>query len=225
MSPEAIMPSCKVRQLSTPGLSGVRIEFSSWEELHLTFELLPHESLDSLAARLSSFMLERSATIVKHDIFGRLNAHAPFKKALSKAFGACDWPINWIDSKGDRAIAGMHVFAIAGLQVGTIFRDGRAVARQFNNGHARHCFFADVGAILFSGTEIMQYQKAFIGLDRLLHDAGMSMRNLVRTWFFLAEINSSYDLFNTLRTKFYGSRGLCALKGFLPSSTGIGAHN
>jgi enamine deaminase RidA (YjgF/YER057c/UK114 family) len=63
----------------------------------------------------------------------------------------------------------------------------------------------------------------FENIERILNQAGMSFRNVVRTWLFLDSLLDWYGDFNTVRTDFFRRNGV--LDGLVPASTGIGAGN
>jgi enamine deaminase RidA (YjgF/YER057c/UK114 family) len=60
-------------------------------------------------------------------------------------------------------------------------------------------------------------------MEEALALAGMDLRCIVRTWFFISDILEWYREFNSVRTEIYRARGL--FDRYLPASTGIGGRN
>ena len=71
------------------------------------------------------------------------------------------------------------------------------------------------GAEVVTGT----LDDIFPKLDALLASRGATWSQVVRTWFYLKDIDSCYARFNELRTAHYAKHGLLSK---LPASTGIG---
>jgi enamine deaminase RidA (YjgF/YER057c/UK114 family) len=60
-------------------------------------------------------------------------------------------------------------------------------------------------------------------LSDILSEAGMDMTNVVRTWFFLDDIQGWYGDFNEVRNDFFKRKKI--FDGLVPASTGIGGRN
>ena len=101
--------------------------------------------------------------------------------------------------------------------------DGALARRVFGSGGFR--FQVDdgvfVGAGGIHGTGEGAYDQAlsmFSGAEKILEEADMSFRNVVRTWIHLREMERDYAELNRARRDFFESRGIVAA----PASTGIG---
>ena len=68
-----------------------------------------------------------------------------------------------------------------------------------------------------------QTADILLRIEELLAEEGMSYANVVRTWFYLDDINGWYPVFNAARTRFFESRRV--FETFLPASTAIGHAN
>jgi len=167
----------------------------------------------------------RNAIVVRHEIFGSNAAHTETMQALRQEIRDFDWPVMWIGSgkDTDRAISGMHVFAVAGTCVDTIRQGGEPMGRVFSDGYERHCFLGNIKPSNLTTPKATQCHEIFEKMERLLLEAGMEMTNVVRTWFFLDDILSWYGEFNNTRIEFFKERKL--LNGLLPASTGVGGRN
>lgn len=65
-----------------------------------------------------------------------------------------------------------------------------------------------------------QMKRTFSNVTALLESEGATWHDIVRTTFYLRDIDRDYDVFNEERTAFYKELGLDPL----PASTGIQAH-
>lgn len=216
--------SAKSQSLPFSNENGVvRAERSS--EVSLTLTPLPGEGLMEIFTRLSGALDERDATILHLTVFGSVNASAAGTEAMRRIFGKTPWPVTWVEGAAcdDNPIAGLQVFALAGGEVNPIELDGRIVGSVFESGAARHCV---LGGLVPTKTSSPRAEQAKLTLDLLqkaLAQAGFSLADTVRTWFFLDDILSWYDEFNRARTQIYS--GVKFHSGSLPASTGVGARN
>jgi enamine deaminase RidA (YjgF/YER057c/UK114 family) len=117
----------------------------------------------------------------------------------------------------------MHVFAVAGTRAKTICLNGQPAGRTFSNGSVKHCLLGDLRPSDKFAPKPAQCRQAFENLECALRQAGMSMANLLRTWFFLDDIHSWYREFNDRRNAFYRQREV--FKRLIPASTGVGGRN
>ena len=215
---------CRVleKQYST-GHDLTVIDWQSHREFHLTLRPLPSEKLDETVGRLAAILFERSASIVRHEIFGSIIAYAETLRALRREFGGVDWPVTWVEGSGNGGISGMHIFAVTGTQVNTIRQEGKVVGQVFDDGCVRHCFLGNLAPSNPSVSKSAQSRNLFERMEQALLEAGMDMTNVVRTWLFLDDILSWYEKFNGIRTGFFRDKKL--LNGLLPASTGVGGRN
>ena len=74
----------------------------------------------------------------------------------------------------------------------------------------------------------LQARQLLARANEILREQGATYRNVVRTWFYLADILSWYPDFNQARTEMYRNFGLLPQEGEnignLPASTGIQGH-
>jgi enamine deaminase RidA (YjgF/YER057c/UK114 family) len=68
------------------------------------------------------------------------------------------------------------------------------------------------------GDAFAQALNMFAAAERLLADCGMGLRDVVRTWIHLRDIDRDYDALNRARREFFQRRGI----GLRPASTGVG---
>lgn len=209
----------------TPGLDVTGLHAASYQEWHLTLQPLPGEAPAAAACRLAAALRQTGAAVLRHEIFGPLAAHAETLRSLQRELGVVDWPVMWGDGGASTggALAGMHVFAVAGVEVRTIRWAGRPIGRVFHDGRARHCLLGDVRSADLSAPKTTQAQATFENLEKALSEAGMNLAHVVRTSFLLDDILSWYGPFNTVRTDFFRQRQI--FNGLVPASTGVGSRN
>lgn len=209
----------------TPGLDVTSLHAAPYREWHLTLRPLPGESLAATACRLAAALRQTGAAVVRHEVFGPLAARVETLRSLQQELGVMDWPVMWggggVGAAG--ALAGMHVFAVAGVAVQTLHFSGRPIGRVFHDGQARHCLLGNVQSADLSAPKITQAQATFENLEKALSEVDMNLSHVVRTSFFLDDILSWYGPFNTVRTDFFRQRRI--FSGLVPASTGVGGRN
>jgi len=215
----------KLRRETGAGIDLAVADLPSHQELHLSLRPLSGETPTEMIARLTSVLMERNAAIIRHEVFGSIAVCSETLRALERECGGLDWPVMWIEGNGlaGQDVSGMHVFAVVGTGVQTIYLGGRPIGRVFSDGSVRHCLLADVKSGDLSASRPVQARATFEKLEDALHEAGMNMRNLVRTWFYLDDILSWYKSFNDVRNSFYRQRQV--FSGLVPASTGVGGRN
>lgn len=188
---------------------------------------LPTASDDwaSLFRQTQRLLGELQAEVLEMRVFGAIDAYPYCDKALAGEFGRVDWPVTYIqgDSCLGHSIAGIQMHAVAGASVDTLHLDGSPVGRVFEDGYARYCVLGALRPHNGSKSREAQARDAIEHMERGLALAGMDLRCVVRTWFFISDILEWYRNFNSVRTETYTARGL--FDRYVPASTGIGGRN
>jgi len=222
-----IVPAHKpaIRRESQPGLDLTHISLASHQEWHLSLRPLPGEKPVDMMARLAGWLRAHGAIVVRHEVFGSLTRYDEAVRALQREVAGCDWPLTWCEGKADSpaAISGMHVFAVTGTTVETIHRNGQPVGRVFSEGCFSHCLLGGIVASQPNSPRPEQCREVLTEMAGVLGEAGMSLRNVVRTWYFLEDILDWYGEFNRVRNQFFQEHQV--FHGLVPASTGIGARN
>ena len=192
-------------------------------EISLNLRPKPGESLPQFFARMAAEL--RGATILHLLVFGSTKASADAVAAMQSHGGKIDFPITWVEGAAcdGGSIAGIQAAAWTGGPVQRIRLKNRVVGSVFEEGGARHCLLGDLRPKTISGSPADQTRQAIGELDTALALAGFSLGDTVRTWFFLENILSWYDQFNSARTQVYS--GVPFRAGSHPASTGVGACN
>lgn len=210
---------------TSPGQDTLIVDYLTHREIHLTLRPLANEPLAHLMKRMALVLGGSTAVIVRHEVFGTVALYLETMATLGQEFGRVDWPITWVEGQTAElpAISGMHVFAVLGLPVETIFRKNRPVGRIFSAGGFRHCLLGGVVPSSLASTPAVQSEETLELITEILQSVGMDMTNVVRTWFFLDRLLEWYEVFNRVRNEFFSKRKVFA--GVLPASTGIGGGN
>jgi enamine deaminase RidA (YjgF/YER057c/UK114 family) len=126
-------------------------------------------------------------------------------------------------------LAGVIIQAVAGEEAWTLQDQGQAVGRGWRQGDATYFVLQNLQGLAVNGIDANarphQVRSLIQRVARLLEAQGASWRDVVRTWFYIADILAWYSGFNKARNACYRELGL--LPGNvndtpkLPASTGI----
>jgi len=144
---------------------------------------------------------------------------------LDKIPGSEAWPVSLLDGAPleGKGTAGFHLHLVEGARVETLFLRDRPVGRAFSRGGTRHCVLGGLAPVHLDEPPKAQTREMLLEMEGLLRTQGMTLKDLVRTWFFLDGILSWYDDFNEARTQVFRDRGV--FQSYVPASTGIGGRN
>jgi enamine deaminase RidA (YjgF/YER057c/UK114 family) len=208
-----------------PGLTLAILDRPPIRELELTLNLKTGDSIGDLIGRLAEVLKRHQAAVVRQFVFGPVAAYAGTREAMRRLLGEINWPVTWVEgtSCGGGPIAGVQVHAVAGARIQTLTHDGRMVGRVFDDGEAKHCLLGDVGPAHAGTSAPEQARETFENLEVALGLAGMTMKDVARTWLFLDDILSWYAPFNAVRNACFARAEL--RPGSFPASTGVGGRN
>ena len=214
----------RIRRQHGNGLDLVAVESSPVSELHLTVTPTKGESINAMARRLAEALNPWDATVVRHIVFGSAAAYEASLKTLRRALEDPDLPVAWVEGAGcgDHAIAGMQVHAVTGARVQTLGDHG-VVTRIWDDALATRCVVNPILPARTQATPPEQAREVFEKLQTGLASAGMTMKDLVRTWFYLNDLLSWYGDFNRVRNDVFAHNELRPPS--LPASTGVGGRN
>lgn len=194
-------------------------------ELHITIQPEPDDTIAMMVVRLDTILREHDAVVARMEVFGAVAARAEFLMSMWRLMGDTPWPVMWIDGAGfgRTGIAGLHVFAVAGVDVETITVGRRIVGRAFSDSVARHCLLGDITPGSARASRMEQAGEIFKTMQTALHVAGMRVNDIARTWLYLDRLHSWYDYFERVRTGIFRQWGL--FDSGVPASTAVGARN
>jgi enamine deaminase RidA (YjgF/YER057c/UK114 family) len=184
------------------------------------------EGVGNAARRLAGELRFQNAEVVRAIAFGELAAAAELQRTLRRELGDSRLQVTWVcgTSVAGQPLAGVQVHAVIGAEVRDLgARAGGLTARLWRDGSASHCMVS--GPTLPTGNLNRSEQTVnyYAALSEVLTAAGMTLKHVARTWFFLEDILSWYGEFNQVRNDCFARNELRA--GSVPASTGVGARN
>jgi enamine deaminase RidA (YjgF/YER057c/UK114 family) len=202
-----------------------RPETCTGPEFCCTVKPLPGEEIIDVFSRLAGALKNTDTTIVNLMVFGSVKARSAADEAMRQVFGQIRWPVTWVEGAAcrDQPIAGMQAFAFSADSVNPVMLNGCVVGSVFEDGAMRHCLLGGLGPSLASASPPDQFRQTLENLETALEQAGFSLGDVVRTWFYLDHLLSWYSAFNEARTEAYARVNFRA--GSLPASTGIAGRN
>lgn len=215
-----------LRSFKSAGLNGVRLDTWNHSEWHVTFTPCKNESVEGFTERFIQWINSSNAQIVRHEIFGGLQLREQFLLELNKKTQGIKWPIIWsqgIKSVNSDIICGMNIMAVGNTPVSKIEYDGNIVGCSYHDGYARNFILGELYPKNVNAARPEQVAELFEIIQHILESVSLNYSNVIRTWFFLDDINSWYGDFNKVRTAFYKKHGV--FDGVVPASTGIAGIN
>ena len=215
----------RIRRQQSRGMDLVEIKTPFLTELHLTVTPGDEESAISLSRRVAELLQTYNATIVRLLVFGSVKAYAHTIAALRQSLEDPELPVTWVEGAAchRHPIAGMQIHAVAGTPVRTAKYSQQACARLWSDTISTHCVLGGVEPTCHASSRPEQARETIEALQTGLVQAGMSMKNLARTWFFLDDILSWYGDFNRVRNDSFARTELRSAS--VPASTGVNGRN
>jgi enamine deaminase RidA (YjgF/YER057c/UK114 family) len=196
-------------------------------EFSVTVRALPAEPIPALVGRFASLLKDRDATVLLLMCYGAISARDETVRVLRRYLGAIDWPILWVEggSCDGAPLSGFQAYALQGARdnLQRIVIGGRVVATVYEDGDARHCLVGGLGPISPDAGPSLQADQTFGNLEMALGQAGFSLSDVARTWFYNDNLLGWYNDFNRVRTSYYSRRSFRI--GSMPASTAVGARN
>ncbi len=192
------------------------------DEWFISADPKPGAAFEEVCGELAACLGELGAAVVSMEVFG---FPADGAGCLDARFGAVTWPVTWVSEGFDmsRPLRGVQVWAVAGCAVEPVKVDGRTVGSVFSRNGARWCRLGGLVPPDITLPREEQTRAMFWIMERSLQAAGMSFRDVARTWFYNEAMLDWYDGFNAVRTAFFREGGV--FERLVPASTGIGGRN
>ena len=193
----------------------------------------------AIYGEIARILKERGLTIVHERLFGSLTVKDAVLAVRAEQFLAyhlpVTGPITYIQGHPPwgEGFAGAIIQAVCCRrpedEVRTIRDQGQPVGRSWRRGNATFLLLQDLQGLSVNGNGAnaypLQTRRMIRQAARLLKAQGASYRDVVRTWFYLADILAWYPEFNQARTAIYRQFGILPGQGHgclrLPASTGI----
>lgn len=217
------MAMSSARETVSEGLRTFTLERARAAEFFISAPVMEGEPVGNLFRRVAAFLREKGAAVISVEIYGIPVERADGIGLLKTLSDGGEFPVTWIDRGGEAGgPGGLQVWAIRGATVTPVRVDGRIVGTSFEDECARYVRLGGVTTDQPDQPREVQAQDTFVALDRALRVAGMTFADVVRTWFFIEEIDDWYTAFNQARDDFFSSSGV--FTHLIPASTGVGGH-
>jgi enamine deaminase RidA (YjgF/YER057c/UK114 family) len=182
-----------------------------------------HESSQSLFRRVRDAIRQTGGRVVSIEAMGMGPADREHGERMAREIDEGGIPVAWIESGDGSGLCGVNAWVVAGATVNRLRHEGRVVGSWFEDSFARYCRLAGLLPADASAAKESQTSDILGQMDTVLQSGRMQFSNVIRTWFYNADILSWYGPFNAVRTQFFKARHV--FDGLLPASTGIDGHN
>ena len=207
-----------------PGVRVLTVRCGAVGEAYITIPAQAGDEPASLFQRLYSYIDEAPEwRVIRQDVFGTVRV--PEKGMKSYRLDGAEWPATWVEAGHGQAspLAGVHAHALSGVRVHPLRLNQRLVGVWYEDEYARHAILTGIRPTSPNGSRPAQAQEALLMMEQGLAMAGMTFRDVYRTWFYLEDILEWYGEFNVVRNRFFKERGI--YEGLVPASTGVGGVN
>ena len=213
---------------------------ASAQEIHLTVRPRAGEAVAAVARRAAVELNLRQALAVRILGFGSPAARNATLAALRLRLND-NVPVTWVEAAScdGHSLAGLQIQAVTGREVRLVTAEHSvahaprskvarqagtsAMARVWKNGHATHCVLSGLVPAHPTSSPARQAAQLFRAIQAGLAEAGMEMKDVARTWFYLDDILSWYGAFNRVRNDFFHRHKIPAAA--MPASTGVCGRN
>jgi enamine deaminase RidA (YjgF/YER057c/UK114 family) len=199
------------------------------------------EAASEAYSRIAAALKETGTRIVHERMFASLGAQSAVLSARQRCFEQAGiepaGPVTCIEGRPfwGEGLAGVVIRAVGpvepGDEVRTIADRGVPVGRGWRRRGAEFLVLQNIqGLSADPGDQeapALQAGRAIARAEHLLRQNGIAYRDVIRTWFYLADILEWYDAFNRERSARYADYGLLLATGdggLLPASTGVGGR-
>jgi len=204
-------------------------------ELYITAVPTPGGSTQDQAREIFSevkrILSANNAVLLQERVFASQDAMALIPSVRAEVYGDLDdgVPPSWLltPKTATGEVAGVQIHAMRGdSPVSIIELAGKPAGRLIKWGDCR--YLAVSGLIPNTNGSLDAAAHSLLeDTESILRSAGSGFQALTRTWFWLGDILSWYDVFNGVRTRFFAERGMIGSQAGsedLPASTGIGVY-
>ena len=182
---------------------------------------------------------DQGLAIVHERLFGSLAVKPAVIASRAAAFRArnlpADGPLTYVQGHPPEGegLAGVIIRAVSGChpqdKVWTIMDRGKPVGRGWRREETAFLLLQNIQGLALGPQQVnappLQAKRMIQRAAEILESQGASYGDVIRTWFYLADILGWYPEFNRARTAIYGRFGILPGQGNgrlkLPASTGI----
>ncbi len=187
------------------------------QEFFITANTQRGQTVADLYRSACQWLKKNQAVIMCMDVLGRPSDAAALKPAVLSHV-----PVMYL-TNSDQDLAGIHIWAVQGVEVRTVHHRDRVIGRSFEDADFRYCRLTGVLPQDAALPRTVQTEQVFEGLQAGLAEMDMDYSHVVRTWFYNDRITDWYGPFNQIRTALYEKLGV--FDRVIPASTGIGSCN
>jgi len=189
----------------------------------------PHDQAREIFTQVRQILSDNNARLLQERVFASQDAMAIIPSIRTEVYGALDDGVapSWLltPRTGIGEVAGVQVHALrTDSPILIVELAGRPTGRVVKWGDCRYVAVSGLVPSVNSSLDAAAL-SLLEDAESVLRRTGSEFGSLTRTWFWLGDILSWYDVFNRVRTGFFAERGMIgpqAGKEDLPASTGIG---
>jgi enamine deaminase RidA (YjgF/YER057c/UK114 family) len=206
------------------GLQVVSLPRRCCRELFITAAPAPGEPAGALLGNIAGVLRDCGGRIVSQEVFGIWSQEKDVRRALASAFGEIAWPVTWVRRKAapTACLGGIQTWAVSGVSVEPLEFGGHIVGSTFEDDDARYCRLGGLLPTDATSSRAAQAREVLEQMETVLRAAGMEFRQVLRTWFYNADILSWYGDFNQTRNSFFTEQRV--FDAVVPASTAVGTY-
>ena len=178
--------------------------------------------MKTLMADIETYLRQNDAKIASQEVFCSNGDEASLTRRFEEKLGPLNWPLTCTDWQREGLI-GIQLWAVSKVKIDPITLNGYTIGSVFEDDCARYCRLGGLRSTDISKDRDTQAYELFQLIEKTLVEAGFSLKDILRTWFYMDDILTWYGDFNKVRNDFFLKKGI--FKGLVPASTGIGSGN
>lgn len=212
-----------IQKRVSAGLNVTTLSRDSVREHFITLVPEGDETPESLFRRVGEAVRRLNGRIVSVEAVGLAPADRKSMGLLTDALGGANAPLAWIENARTNNLYGVHIWAVSGTIAEPLSCEGRRAGTLFEDGYCQYCRLVGLLPTSTALGRPEQAQTVFHQMETVLETAGMAFSDVLRTWFYNADILAWYREFNGVRTKFFQEKKV--FDGLVPASTGVAGCN
>jgi len=177
------------------------------------------ENFDFSFKKIIEYLIDNNYEILSQFLFGNSYFEKENRDLAKKYFQSLSWPVTVIKQNGNTW--GTLIKAINTDRLETIYQNSIVIGKHFKDEYADYILLEGLENNPKNISKEESVKSIFQCIESELKKIEMDFKNVVRTWFYLNDIVSWYDKFNTLRSNYFEGAGI--FNNMIPASTGIGA--
>jgi len=209
-----------LQKSSEAGVYITKLPRESGREYFITAVPIGNETRGELFQRIADFVQAEDIKVICQEVLGLANLQGRGMQELAEVMKGIEWPVTWVEGGKGNNLYGTHLWAVAGVPVECVKREGKIIGSIFEDDYARYFRGGNIVPGDIQQTPAEQTRAVFEQMEATLRKQEMEFGNVVRTWFYNKDILKWYDDFNKVRNTFFEERNIS--EGVFPASTGVG---